>query len=314
MNPLSGSRPFAPQAPIYPFADRRTRRHFHDLVRAVLGRDGRRVSIEDGVAVVEGQPGRHGLGNLAQRCHGAPRERWPQMIAEHLGLSDVEALTKRTSDLLEQPFPVIREHLGVRVYPEQFVALPMQSQVVYRVDLPGTVTVVVIDLGPSMIALPVVVAESWPASPEELFAAGIANLTRLTRVERASVLLPTQPRAMVDVLSGDNFVSSHVLAPERVVPRLGKHGNLLAVPTREVLLSHPIEDGLALRTVESMLLMARGHFDHGVGSISPHLFWRRPDGGFECQQGSCEPEQGRVRVAPTPAFAELLAKLRPANG
>lgn len=313
MSRLSASRPFAPQAPIYPFVDRRTRRYFHELVRSVLGRDGRRVVIEDGVAVVEGQPGQHGLANLARRCHEAPREQWPQLVADHLGLSDVEAIARRTGSLLDQPFSVIRQHLGVRLYPEGYLSAPMAGQLVERVDLPGTLTVVVIDIGPSVMMLPPVVAQTWPVPTAELFEAGIANLMHLTKLQRGSLLLGTQPAAVVDVVSGDNFASSHVLAPERVLPRLGAHGNLLAVPTRDVMLSLPLDAGLSLWAVEALLVMARGRFDDGVGPISPHLFWRRPDGGFERQQGNHEPGAGRVQLAPTPAFAGLLAQLRPAG-
>ncbi|MBK8097210.1 MAG: hypothetical protein IPK26_08885 [Planctomycetes bacterium] len=314
MSRLSSFRPFAPQTPVYPFVDRRTRRHFHDLVRSVLGRDGRRVVIEDGVAVVDGQPGQHGLANLARLCHEAPREQWPQLVAEHLGLSDVEAITRRTGNLLDQPFAVIRRHLGVRLYQEQHLSSAMAGQFVERVDLPGTSTVVVVDIGPSMLLLPTLVAQTWPVPTAELFVAGIANLTHLTKLHRSSLLLGTKPAVALDVLSGDNFASSHVLAPEQVLPRLGAHGNLLAVPTRDVLLSLPLDDGLSLWAVEAMLVMARGRFDDGVGPISPHLFWRRPDGGFERQQGNHEPGAGRVQLAPSPAFAELLARLRPAAG
>ena len=45
-------RPFAPLPPVYPFHDRRRRDRFLELVRGHLGRGGKKVTIEGGVARV----------------------------------------------------------------------------------------------------------------------------------------------------------------------------------------------------------------------------------------------------------------------
>jgi len=303
--------PFQPTLPLYPFRDREQRNRFLKLVRDHLARDGQGVVIRDGCAQVEGSPGVHGLGNLAQLCWQAPEARWPEIIARHLGLSRPERLSALAMDLVGGSFDRIAEHLAVRLYPGDYLADAARVHVVHRTDLPGTLTLLVVDTPQSVMAVPAPLVEQWGLSREQLFERAIANIARLSASSWHLLPMPPGVGAPLHALTGDHYVTSHLLRADPGLPVVGTSGNLVAAPHRGALFSLPIDGGVAPFAIEALLTFSIGMFHEGPGSITPHLFWRTPAGNYELQQGCRE---GRHhRLAPTPGFAPLLARRSPSS-
>jgi hypothetical protein len=297
--------PFQPSLPVYPFRDPDERKRFLRLVRECLGREGRQVVIKAGCAMVEGWPGVHGLGNLAQMCSQAPAAQWPEIVARHLALSRPDRLSALAADLTGAAFDGIAEHLAVRLYPGDYLAAGGRVHVVHRTDLPGTLTLLVVDSPASVIALPAPLAERWGQPRERLFELAIANVARLSTSRWQQLSVPPGVGAPLHCLSGDHYVTSHLLRPDPGLPVVGASGNLVAAPHRGALFSLPIDGAVAPFAIEALLTFSIGMFHDGPGSITPHLFWRTPAGSYELQQG-CR-EGTRYRLAPSPGFAPLLA-------
>ncbi|MEO6597196.1 MAG: hypothetical protein ABIP94_20830 [Planctomycetota bacterium] len=301
------SNPFAPKPPLYPFHNRQQKNRFLQLVREFLGRDGSPVAIENGMAVVEGGRGVHGLQNLAQVCHQSPFAAWPGIIAEHLGKSDEGRLEAVVGDVLTS-FERSRDQLCVRVYPKEFAVGPLQHHIVHRFDLPETCTVLAVDIGPSIIPVPTPVAEAWGVPLPMLFECALQNLPNLGKPRWERLQLPPSRCGAIDLLHDDFHATSHALRPAAFQGRTGQFGNLIGLPARGVLISHAIAAMPAISTIEAMLAITTGKHRDGPGSITPHLFWRTPEGQFYLQQGSTE--GGRVRFVPSPEFVELLVRLK----
>lgn len=290
--------------PHHPFEHHEQRELFLRLVREHLGRHGDDVQMRGSYAAVAGQPWLHGLGNLAQMCQQRPIVDWPQVIADHLGRSEPERVLPAITALLGSGFDEIAGQLALRLHGEDYVH-GREQYVVFRSDLPRTVTVLVLDLPGSMMAVPAGLLEHWNKPREQLFASALQNVA-------AMPMLPWQRMSLADgveldvLVGGHDYTTTHALRLCDCLPRRGRHGNLIAIPNRQVMLSHPIDGGAMLRVTSSMLQVALGMFREGPGSITPHLFWHRPDGGFEVQQGI---GRGKPQLAASPAFARLLRRL-----
>lgn len=291
--------------PDHPFDSAEHRDLFLQLVREHLDRDGRQVQIEDGVASFVGGAGRMGLQNLAQTCRQQPTCLWPQTIAEHLDLSAEGRMLPMLHAALDSGFDEIADRLALRVHGEDY-AQRFGQLVVWRTDLPCTATVLVLDLGGSMLSVMPALLEQWGVPQDEAFARALRNVAAMPSMDWERWPLP--PGCEIDVMMcGHDYTTSHVLRLAECLPRRGRHGNLIGIPHRRLMLSHPIDGEHELPITRAMLGLTIGMYRDGPGSISPHLFWHRPDGGFEVQRAI---GTGRTRLGASPGFEHLLRRLR----
>jgi hypothetical protein len=80
----------------------------------------------------------------------------------------------------------------------------------------------------------------------------------------------------LQALHGESFfVASQLLVLERHVHSRARHGALVAVPTRHLLLLHVIEDARVLMAVNAVIPLAFRYFHEGPGAITPRLYWWR---------------------------------------
>lgn len=308
MQDRSDPSPFSTELPPSPFADLEDHRHFQSLVRDHFGRRGQRLKFRDDLSATDEHGLIHGFYNLAQVCQKAPRGRWPGLVRDHLDRSDPRLIRGLADSMVASRFAEVRDHLVLRIYPEEYLAQCPSGAIVHRIDLPGTTTVLVLDVPSSAIAVPTPIAERWGIPTEELFARALANLAQRRYPWKRLTLPP--PSDPFDYASGDLYVTSLALCPGRLARR-GRHGNLLGLPHRSVLLSYPIDRLPSLAPLEALFLMTHGMFRDGPGSITPNLYWQTPDGRYLRIQGALVGEQ--VRVAPCPEFLALWERLRTEN-
>jgi len=256
-------------------------------------------AIEEGGAV-------HGLRNLAQTCLQLPSAEWPQQITEHLDKNNIGEISHELLSLASGDQQQILQRLRIRLHPQEFLGDDLKREIVHRTDLAGLHSVLMLDIGPSLCAVPVPLAQGWGLPEPQLFAAAIANLRQVNLV-RERQALPGVPIDGIDTLSGDDCVGSLVLTPE-LLPPPGPHGSLLALPRRTELLCWPLRHRRDLAAMEFLAEMAHCMFLDGPGSLTPHLYWRRPDGRYERLLTS---KQGdRVRLATTTSFRGVCAALQ----
>jgi hypothetical protein len=301
--------PFSAELPRSPFADHSDHRHFAALVRDYFVRRGQRLKFRDDLSAIDELGMSHGFYNLAQVCQQAPRSRWPGLVRDHLDRSDPRLMQGVAESMTASRYTEVRDNLLLRIYPEDYLAQCPSATIVHRTDLPGTITVLVLDSPSSAMAVPTPIAQFWGVSTTELFARALANVAlRSYPWKRLELPPPCDP---FDYATGDLYVTSQALCPGRL-PVQGRHGNLLGLPHRGILLCYPIDRLPSLAPLEALLPMTHGMFRDGPGSITPHLYWHTPEGRFLRLQGSCEGE--RVRVAPCPEFTALWERLRRADG
>ena len=290
-----------------PFRDTRMHARFRGAVLDYFKQRKRPVRLLSDLTLLEPDGARHGLWNLAQVCHQNPLQSWPGLIAAHLDKSDRKFLTEVVEALADGPYENFADRLGIRIHPEQMLDKHTRGAIVHRTDLPETISMLVLDLGESVTGLPTPIAERWGVPTEQMFARALQNLATEPFTNHP-FSVPGQPPVPVDAMLGGHCTSSRLLC-DGGLPRLGKHGNLVAVPRRDALLSLPIDQLPSMDPIEALELLAAGLYRTGPGSITPHLYWRTPDGHYQLQRTS-QDEVG-FHLAMTFDFGTLVHSLLP---
>lgn len=303
--PRSGAAPIAT-----PFSDTRDHARFRSVVLDYFAAQQRPVKLLSDLTLLEPGGARHSLWNLAQVCRRQPFRRWREIAKDHLDRSNPQRLAAAVQTLAEGSYEASAERLGVRIHGEGFLDEQTRDAVVYREDLPTTITLLVLDLGPSVVGLPRPIAERWGVPTERLFEQALRNVASQP-VEVHPSPMPVEKGGGFDTLMGGHYTSSRCLC-EGGLPRLGKHGNLLAVARRDALVSLPVDRLPSMDPIEAMVMFAAGLYRTGPGSISPDLFWRAPDGTFQ-RQRTGQTEAG-FHIDMSPDFGRLVHQLLAEDG
>ncbi|MEA2734610.1 MAG: hypothetical protein QOE14_1061, partial [Humisphaera sp.] len=215
--------------------------------------------------------GRYGIVNLAQVCNQVPAEEWPQRIADHFDSIVAAAKDHERFNVRESQFDQMKEMLAVRIGDE--ASLPT-DKLLFRRNLPGTISYLVFDLPNSVESVPLEIPEKWGKTLAELFEIGLANVKRSANPEIERVEIETG--VSFTAYSGESFfTASFALLLDQLDNAVGPHGTLVAIPHRHTLLLHRIENINMIKAVQRLGILAVNLDEQGPGSISPCLFWYR---------------------------------------
>lgn len=266
-------------------------------VRGALDALGLRYEIGDGLVTFEGSALQAGLANLEQMWTQAEPGDRRELVAEHFrGLLAAEA---RDSESLpgDDALPLAR----VRIWAREDV--PADFPLIARPLADDLLAAVVLDLPESVTSVKPEQADAWGVDQDELFERAAAQ-TRADpdlEVERFEV---DRGATVTWAESGSFFAASRVLWPEDLLGApAGEHGALLAVPNRHLVGAHAIEDLRVVAVVQTMLGFAARRYEAGPGSISPHLYWWRPEGLLRLPG---EVDEEAIRFFPPDEFVALL--------
>jgi hypothetical protein len=196
----------------------------------------------------------------------------------------------------------MKDLLAVRVGDEE--SLPT-DKLIFRRDLPGTISYLVFDLPNSVESVAPHLPEIWGKSIDELFALGLANVKQSANPSIEQVEI--EPGATFTAYTGDSFfTASFALLLDQLDGATGPHGTLVAIPHRHMLLIHRIETAAAVFAVQHLGVLAVNLDEQGPGSISPNLFWYR-DGKFVNLPFRIEGDSFNFR--PPEEFMEMLNAL-----
>ncbi len=292
------------QAPAWAsFFTRADFEHFRGVVAADFARRGWRfIEDGDGLVVNPDDPETRrefGLVNLAQQCHLEDRDAWPGIIEGHFdGLDAAFASEGEVPTTWEEARSIIKLRLaGPEVaFPEDVVRYPVAH---------GLDAALVLDLPTTIAYLRRDAIAEWPAV-DELHAVALANM----RAEEPPELEVIDAQgAPITWLTGESFfVASRILFLGEVLDATGPYGVLVSVPTRHMLLAHPIRDAQVISAVNSLTVLATNIHRDGPGSVSPALFWWHA-GAITVIDTTFDGK--RIEVTPPPAFVEVLEALVP---
>ena len=207
-----------------------------------------------------------------------------------------------------KPFAEIESLLSVRLWPDDYLSSLKSDKLIYRSDLEGTISAIVLDLPSSVETVCTDEARGWHRSDETLFAIATGNIAQnpLPAAEEHDL----NGLKLFGFLGQSFFVASHALVLHEHPECLGPHGTLVAVPHRHALLCAPIHDMSVAAGLGQFVSIALGMFKEGPGSITPNVY-RYQMGRYlnlPYELGDSE-----LRLSPPDEFVSMLNTLSPAK-
>lgn len=274
---------------------------FVDAVEREMRSRGLRVRTDDdaGSMFVVDEPGGFGLENLAQRCNAAPESTWDEIIKAHLKESLQGEIDRKALPI--DDFDKVKSLLRVKLYdpalspPGTLAGLPVADDLFAALvyDLPTAISPVSAEN-----------VQRWGKTVREVFDLALSNVWAES-VPRVRAL--NAGDAKIFELSGSTFfLATHMLIAGGYVPAHSPHGLIVACPTRDLVLVHPIGAGPLVSAMQRMSNAAHGLHTEGPGSITASLYWVR-EGIFE--RLAIERGADGVAFTPSEAFTKVLNEL-----
>ena len=254
------------------------------LVDSAVAVVGRRYPIEkvaDGTITLragQADATAFNLRNILATCAAEPdRRAWGPLIRHHFTslFSSLDAQKKLDPSSYES----MRGYLSLRVYPEALVAQRGGAQnLVTRVDLPGTVTMLMLDLPGTFSAVPQAGTAQWHQETAALFAQAQANVNKQA-VQKVTKDFdgPNKQKLTFHFLGNEDYAASYALdlgadAPEMV----GEWGSAVAMPNKGLVSICPISRARPLDFVQyiqlSQAAIAKAYQEHAQ-PVSPDFYW-----------------------------------------
>src|SRR5688572_9288600 len=246
-----------------------------------------------------------GLDNLVQKCRLAGEGKWPEIVREHfddlIQSAREDARLGEKLQKVENALPL----LAVRLYGEAAVPAEAKKALVWRTDIEGTLTVLMLDLPTSLRSVTKEQVKGWGLKDDELFERATKNTAQNVPTEIVRDALPGGAKLVA--LTGENLlVSSHVLLLKNHPEAVGKAGALVGLPTRHIVLCHPINDASANGAMEPLARMIVNLHRQGPGSTSDKLYWYR-EGKFVVVP--TRPDPRGVNVEPSEELMKAIERL-----
>ncbi|WP_416974515.1 immunity 49 family protein [Streptomyces sp. 4F14] len=211
---------------------------------------------------------RYSLHDLAVRCGRAAEAEWPALVDAHFErLSRASRGGESAEELLRDAY--------VRLLPVESITPEIAAGLTYAREVAdGLVFAYALD-GPTSVR----VLTDGDVERAGLEALGKAGYENLARVPVEHDVVQAGEHTTLHSLYGDSpFIAGKALYLGETVRRvtgepLPEHGALVAVPTRDNLVYHPIADGTVVEALNALARYALGAHQQGEGRLSPRVYW-----------------------------------------
>lgn len=260
------------------------------------------------------QPGQVGvrafnLHNLLATCLAEPnRQAWGPLVRHHF--TSLFSSFDEQQKIDPSRYESVRPYLSLRVYSEDAVAQRGGTKnLVTQADLPGTLTMLMLDLPGTFSAVPRAAFELWHQDEAAVFAQARANVAKQP-VEKVSKELegPNKTKLTLHFLGNEDYAASYALdlaanAPEFV----GEWGCALAMPNKGLVSACAISRAHPLDFVQyiqlSQAAITKAYQEHSQ-PISPEFYWYYQ--GKFTRIPVVTDQDGRVTVVSPPALGALM--------
>lgn len=242
-----------------------------------------------------------GLENMYRRLRREPRERWPDLLVELLSSVNPEAVTP-PENLLD-----VADRLLVRLGPpfaRQDADTAIWSRTLIEDHL---VALLVIDYPNSMSYVTEKLIAASGQSGDYWFDQALVNLSDKSSPD--CVKCVHEESGLLQAQVGDAYDSSRALLLDLLAPGHKENGFFVIVPGRDHLLFVPVLAETMMLAPWMRAIAGKTHRDMPYPA-SPELFWVRQG---VWHHFVIEADGEDILVKPPPEFAEVMARLRPAE-
>lgn len=192
--------------------------------------------------------------------------------AERVPEPTAPARPTSTANTPAQQAPPPYEAVGGLLLPALYAQAP--PGVLARADLPGLATVLAVPAQGKVMGIPAAAPAQWNRTPDHLFEEAREHLGQRPALTFQSMKLGAGVTLKAAV-GEDPFVASQALRLEHLDGCVGRHGALVALPTRHHLLCYPIEDQKVTLAVQFLPVVARRLHAAGPGALTEKMYLYR---------------------------------------
>lgn len=252
-----------------------------DSAVAVAGRHYPVARVADGILTLQVETvgaQQLSLQDVVARCLAQPdRQQWGPLIRTYF--TQVVSSVEAGRQLDPRRYESVRAALSLRIYPAALVAQRGGTeQLVTRTDLPGTVTMLMLDLPGAFSPVPRAAFTQWQQSEAAVFAQALANVAKQP-VEKVSKDLdgPNGTKLTFNFLGNEDYAASYALDLATNAPAfVGDWGCALAIPNKGLVSTCAISRARPLDFIHyiqlSQAVIAKSYQEHQQ-PISPDFFW-----------------------------------------
>ena len=244
--------------------------NFFQLIKNYFDTRSIRFEIDPLIGVIRLEKSQQlGLINIAQQCAQAQHLLWPKMIAKHFdNLLSTGAISNQELLDYSQAAPL----LAIRIWPEEILKMIGMENLVYRQNLPGTISVLVLDFPNSVQTVKADIAARWNVDLETLFKQAEENTRQglAYQIERQEI----GEGINAWIFSSDSiYATGGALWLENYPQCLGPHGALVAIPNRHYIVCYPIIDQQLLPALNLLIPFVYTMALKGPGTVTEKLYW-----------------------------------------
>lgn len=229
------------------------------------------LKIDNGYITAKEEGGeemKYGLDNIVRLLSPEPQENWESIIYTHfnkVNSSDSHLVYYR------KDYEAVKPFLKVLVKDDAILNHEFAADIIYKVDLPGTCTILVMDYDNQFRYLRKEDIIEWEASIDEIFLAALDNIAEeevtINQVEHEEAI------EMFLFFSGD-FSAAKMLQFERNAHfALGKYGSVIAIPTKGTAFVSPINHNNVIGILEILTKPVAQFFNQDPGNITTSIYW-----------------------------------------
>lgn len=245
---------------------------FYSEVRIYLRNHGDYFIILNGYVLSKDRQRKIDLHNLAQICQSNENIYWAGIIENYF--QQLEKANSASFEKSTSNFSDIAENLVVRLWPEGTLQNAGPDTLVYRKDLAGTISTLVLDLPDCVLAVTPKMVNAWEKDLNDLFSLGYQNITRICEPDILEVVLANKVKTLMITKDNNYFTASHILLLENHPRCIGVFGSLVSVPYRDLVMCFPVNEKQDISQVAFILAdVTQDVFSKGPGSVSPYLYW-----------------------------------------
>jgi hypothetical protein len=214
------------------------------------------------------------LYNVFTMCVGADRKNWPAIVEDYVG--KVIGIRKEEKSALAslESYQEGKGLLFIKVYPIEYVDR-LAGSYVGAEDIPGTLSVVVIDLPSSVTPLKPEFLAKWKKEGREVISAAKQNTFDSLRGQEAGATDLGEGQKLLYYYDESNvYVASLALDVPLVGGHEGVYGAFLGIPARSIVLIQPVDDQRYIYTLALNLAMNISDlYEKSSGPITANLYW-----------------------------------------
>jgi len=166
-------------------------------------------------------------------------------------------------------------YLSIRIHSEDYLKGLQDEEFIYRTDLAGTVTLLVLDMPYSVENVLRSDAQRWDIPEESLFSFALENLR--DNYKREIVRYDsTADQGMLSLSGQDSFLTSSVFMLDEWPGMHGRFGSIISMPDRYTFLVRPIADDITLEVALQVIIpFTFEHFEAAdeTEKVSENIYW-----------------------------------------